>query len=84
MTDKTEIRVYLENLITKKGRDINEEITLDGVYGLTWVELLDFIDGMPAYHADIRRTLVMIDFKNGDVFHYLTHLAEGMVKALGY
>jgi hypothetical protein len=28
--------------------------------------------------------LVRIDFKNGDVFHYLRHLATGMVAACGY
>jgi hypothetical protein len=36
------------------------------------------------HHKTIRATLVKIDFCNGDVFHYLDHLAAGMVAACGY
>lgn len=36
------------------------------------------------YHGEIKTTLVKIDFMNGDVFHYLDYLANGMIKALGY
>ena len=73
---------YLTNLITEKGRDLEDEIGLDGQIGLTWGMLVDWIaEAAKPYHGQIRKTLVMIDFKNGDVFHYLRHLAAGMVEA---
>ena len=78
------MKTYLENLITEKGKDLNDDLCLDGHFGLTYQMLVDFIVSMPVYHKQIRNTLVKIDFHNGDVFHYLNHLANGMVKSLGY
>lgn len=73
------MREYLENLITEKGKDLDSTIKLDGHIGLTYQMLVDFICEMKDYHEIIRKTLVKIDFLNGDVFHYLNHLASGMV-----
>lgn len=78
------MKKYLKTLIEEKGADIEDEINLDGHFGLTFEMLIDFIDSMPEYHDKIRAMLVKIDFHNGDVFHYLRHLATGMVKTLGY
>ncbi len=78
------IENYLTALITEKGASIHDEINLPGHFGLTWETLINFIGQHPEYHQAIRTTLVKIDFKAGDVFHYLTHLATGMVKAWGY
>jgi hypothetical protein len=85
------MRKYLEALITEKGRSIHDDIkgvkseaygdTYGDIYGLTYDHLIDFIDAQPAQHATIRKTLVEIDFKNGDVFHFLTYLANGMANA---
>lgn len=75
---------YLKKLIEEKGCSVEDTIDLDGHIGLTWAMLIDFIAQMPETHQAIRTTLVKIDFKNGDVFHYLTHLAKGMVASLGY
>jgi len=77
------MKKYLETLITEKGVDLDQEIIIEGHFGLTYEMLIDYIDGAKEYHAQIKKTLVMIDFKNGDVFHYLNYLAEGMIKALG-
>ena len=75
------MKQYLENLITEKGQDLeNEVIQIDGHFGITFEVLIEFIVSAKQYHKQIRNTLVMIDFKNGDVFHYLKHLATGMVK----
>ena len=74
---------YLTRLIEEKGRDLDDEINLDGHIGLTYRMLVDYIHEAKTYHKKIKWTLVMIDFKNGDVFHYLDFLAEGMVEALG-
>lgn len=78
------MRTYLNNLITEKGKDLDSTINLDGHFGLTYQMLVDFICDAKDYHSQIRTTLVKIDFKNGDVFHYLDYLAAGMVKSLGY
>lgn len=78
------MRNYLTSLIEEKGRSLQSEITLEGHIGLTWEMLIDFIEPMTEHHSTIRTTLVKIDFLNGDVFHFLTHLADGMVKSLGH
>ncbi len=75
---------YLTTLIEEKGSSIQNEIKIDGHFGLTWEMLIDYIEAAPQYHNQIKTTLVKIDFMNGDVFHYLNFLANGMVKACGY
>ena len=78
------MKTYLENLITEKGVDLDSEIKIDGHFGITYSMLVDFICKQELYHNQIRTTLVKIDFMNGDVFHYLNYLANGMVKSMGY
>ena len=80
------MKSYLTALITEKGISLNDDIKLEGHVGLTWGMLVDFVsaDELKDHHKVIRSTLVKIDFCNGDVFHYLQHLAAGMVKALNY
>jgi len=75
---------YLETLIQEKGKSLQTELQLDGHFGITYQMLVDFIEQAKDYHSQIRTMLVKIDFHNGDVFHYLNHLAVGMVKSLGY
>lgn len=80
----TTMKNYLINLIEEKGQSLDSEIQIEGHFGLTYGMLVDFICEAKQYHGQIKNTLVAIDFKNGDVFHYLNHLANGMVKSLGY
>lgn len=75
---------YLTTLIEEKGKSLDTELNIDGHIGLTYEMLVDFIESAPQYHAEIKNTLVKIDFMNGDVFHYLMHLANGMLKSMGY
>ena len=75
---------YLTKLIEEKGKSLDDEIALEGHFSLTYEMLVDFIESAKEYHKQIRDTLVKIDFKNGDVFHYLNHLAAGMVAACGH
>jgi hypothetical protein len=77
------MKTYLKTLINEKGIDLDQEIIIEGHFGLTYEMLVDYIDGAKEYHAQIKKTLVVIDFKNGDVFHYLDYLAKGMIEALG-
>ena len=79
-----QMKKYLETLITEKGRSLEDEIKIDGHFGLTWQMLVDFIAEAKDYHNQIKTNLVKIDFLNGDVFHYLNHLANGMIKSLGF
>ncbi len=76
------MRNYLTNLIEEKGRELTDTIEIEGHIGLTYQMLVDFIATMPEYHAQIRQTLVRIDFQNGDVFDFLNHLAKGMVASV--
>lgn len=73
------ISKYLTTLINEKGRNLDDEINIEGHFGLTYQMLIDFIQVHSSYHQRIKDTIVTIDFKNGDVFHYLDHLAAGMV-----
>ena len=75
---------YLTTLIEEKGKSIETEININGHFGLTYEMLIDYIQEAKQYHNEIKTTLVKIDFLNGDVFHYLDYLANGMIKALGY
>ena len=75
-----DMKNYLENLITEKGKDLEDEvITSDNHFGITFEVLIEYIVAAKQYHKQIRMTLVKIDFKNGDVFHYLKYLANGMI-----
>lgn len=79
------IKEYLETLIKEKGSDKTASINKPGHVGLTWANLIEFIDVNcdKGQKAQIRDTLVKIDHGNGDIFDYLNHLAEGMIKASG-
>lgn len=74
---------YLKNLIEEKGVDLEDTITeLEEIdhFGVTYKMLVDFIANLPQHiKSEIRDKLVYIDFKNGDVFHYLKFIAVGMV-----
>lgn len=78
----TTMNDYLCTLINEKGVSIYEEIQIEGHFGLRWSDLIDFIVSLPEYHQKIKDTLVKIDFLNGDVFHYLNYLANGMVQSV--
>ena len=74
------MKEYLEALIVEKCVELDAEIKLEGHFGLTWNDLIAFIEGMPEHWEVIRGNLVKIDFLNGDVFHFLNYLAKGMVE----
>ena len=76
------MKTYLQNLVIEKGKSLDTDV-LQGHIGLDYNMLIDYIDAATEHHEAIRAMLVKIDFHNGDVFHYLEHLANGMVKALG-
>lgn len=80
-----EMTTYLTTLIAEKGRDIEADLKIDGHIGLSYQNLVEFIAGTsPEMQAKIRKTLVMIDFKAGDVFDYLDFLVKGMLESVGF
>lgn len=72
---------YLTTLIQEKGKQLDDTLVVPGHFGVTFEMLLDFIEQCPEQHAFIKDTLVKIDFQNGDVFHFFTHLATCMCRA---
>lgn len=72
---------WLELMIREKGVALDDHIEIEGHFGVTWEMLTDFLGEAKEYQETIRHNLVHIDFKGGDIFHYLTRLATGMVKA---
>ena len=76
------MRTYLKNLLEEKRIDLETIIEVEGPSGLNVMPLqvvVDAINSTGQHEKDqIRKTLVMIDFKNGDVMHYFRHLAQAL------
>jgi hypothetical protein len=82
MNTKTFLKTLLE------GKGISEEHTFeiksDGIYGNHHVPMevvIEFIDSLelPLQYV-IRRKLMRIDFKNGDILNFLQYITKGMVE----
>ena len=77
---------YIETLLEEK--NISAETLLleeEGHINLTIEMLIEFIYSMPDEIIEkVEKTFRKIDFNNGDVMHYVTFLAKGMVEAAGY
>jgi len=75
---------YLDKLIAEKGLDLEQIIEIEGESGTNWIPLVFVIDAIKAASKgeqdQIRNTLVQIDFKNGDVMHFFTHLAGAIAR----
>jgi len=76
---------YLVNLIEEKGKSLDTPVVIEGHFGMTLANVVEFICNLPdAVQKDCRDKLVYIDFKNGDVFHFLQYIAEGMAKLVEF
>lgn len=78
------INKYFETFFTEKQLPYAEfEIEFNGqVHFIDNEFVIELIKGTQGKEAEaIRTTLVKIDFANGDVNHFLRHLAEGYIKA---
>ncbi len=74
---------WLDTFLTEKGIDREETLEVEGkMYGTNWMPisvLVAAIKVAPKHEQDaIKSMLVKIDFKNGNVRHYLTHLAKAI------
>ena len=73
---------WIDTLLDEKGIDQEMIIEVDGASGLNIMPLEVVVDAIKAttsseQHA-IKNALCYIDFKNGDVLHYLKHLAQAI------
>lgn len=77
---------YIETLLEEKDIDLGTWLLEDeGHIGFTIEMLIKFVYSMPdATVQEVENTFRKIDFINGDVMHYVTFLAKGMVEAVGY
>lgn len=79
----SDIKTYLTNLITEKGHSVDESVEREGHIGLTWENLIEFCEQIaPEDQEKIIETCTKIDFKHGDVFHFLNYLIDGMIKSM--
>jgi hypothetical protein len=79
------ISTYLNNLIEEKdGISMGSEIIVEGPSGTNFMTLETVVEHIliaPKHEQDqIRKTLVMIDFKNGDVMHFFKYLAQAIAR----
>lgn len=83
--EKFEIGNYIATLITEKGRDPDASLGRDGHVNLSYRNLIEFVrhEAAEKDQKAIHNMLVEIDFNNGNVFHYLDFLVDGMIKAKG-
>lgn len=76
------MKTYLQNLLQQKRIDIETRLEVEGPSGANNMPLqmvVDAINGTSKQEQNqIRKTLVTIDFKNGDVMHYFNHLAQAL------
>ena len=78
------MRNYLETLISEKGLDLEGTIIeVEGQeWGLNIIELGAVVDYImasgPANQAQVKETLVRIDFHGGDIMHFFKHVAKFM------
>ena len=74
---------WLQTFIEEKGVSYND-MEVEGPSGLNFIPLSVLIDAIKQASKDeqeyIKNTLVMIDFKNGDVMHFFKHLAKAIAK----
>lgn len=74
---------WLDTLIEEKGLDKEMNIIeVEGNSGTNYIPLGCLVEvinqASAAEKAQIKNTLVLIDFKNGDIMHFFRHLAQAI------
>ena len=73
---------YLNALISEKGLNTEATIEVEGNSGTNFIPLGVVIEHIlianSTEQAQIKNTLVKIDFHNGDVMHFFKHVAKFM------
>lgn len=77
---------WLDTFVDEKGLDVDHvfEIETDDFWGTHFIPLAVVIEAAKnasaAEQKQIKDIVVQIDFRNGDVMHFFTHLAKGLTK----
>ena len=77
---------YLRTLLNEKGisLDYTFEIPSENIFGKQFVPIevvIEFIGSLDkGTQLKIQETLMIIDFKNGNVIHFLEFITKGMVE----
>jgi hypothetical protein len=75
---------WLDTLIAEKGIDTEQTLQVEGESGLNMIPVgcvIEAIQGAGSVEQQqIKNTLVAIDFKNGDILHFIRHLAQALAQ----
>jgi len=75
------MQTYLNNLLEEKNLQ-DEVLHIEGESGTNFMPLEVIVEHIliapKSEQKAIRKILVQIDFKNGDVLHFFTHLAKAI------
>ncbi len=78
------MRTYISRLVSEKGLNLEEVITVEGNSGTNFIPLGVVIEHIhicnDSEYKQIRNTLTKIDFHNGDVMHFFTYLAKAIAR----
>lgn len=73
---------WLDTFLTEKGIDPEEILEVEGTLGNNFIPVRALADSFKVTNRknqnEIKNVLVMIDFKNGDVRHFLKHMAKAI------
>lgn len=73
---------WLDTYLSEKNIDDDEILEAEGSFGMNYIpvkSLTDRIKSAPEHEQkQIKNMLVKIDFTNGDVRHFLKHLAKAI------
>lgn len=75
---------WLDTFVEEKGLDLEGSFELmdvnDTWHLLNYGVVIEFIKGLEdEIQVKVKNTLVQIDYKNGDITHFLRFMAEGMI-----
>ena len=77
------MKKFLETLLEEKGIDIETPIEIEGESGINFMEVGTVVEHIliaPKHEqTKIKDILVKIDFQNGDILHFIKHLARALV-----
>ena len=83
-TNTTKMKNYLNALISEKGLNTETIIEVEGNSGTNFIPLGVVVEHIlianSTEQAQIKNTLVKIDFHNGNVMHFFTHLAQAIAR----
>jgi len=73
---------WLYTLLEEKNIDLETEITVEGASGTNFMSVGVVVENIliaPKHEQDkIKDVLVKIDFQNGDILHFIKHLAKAL------